>query len=62
MDSEVVRRAVARISPGIVITNPDNTFEDIVWPDAGTPPTNAAFDVELMRQVNSVPPSATRGG
>lgn len=61
MDSEVVQRATARSAPGIVVTNPDNTFEDFVWPDGVTSPTSAAVDVVLVRRVNAVPPSATRG-
>jgi len=61
MDPEIFQRAIARIAPGIAITNPDNTFEKVVWPKGVTPPTRAAFDAELARLADPVPSSATRG-
>jgi len=61
MDPEIFQRTIARIAPGIAITNPDNTFEKIIWPDGFVPPTKAAFDAELERLDNPVPSSATRG-
>lgn len=60
MDPEVFQRAVARVAPGTAITNPNNTFEKVIWPDGFTPPTKAAFDAELTRQADPVPLSATR--
>lgn len=61
MDPEIFQRTIATIAPGIVITNPDNTFEKIVWPDGFMPPTKEAFEAELARLADPVPPSATRG-
>lgn len=57
MGSEVFQCAVARIAPGIAITNPDDTFEKILWADSCMLPTRAALGSKLIRCANLLSPN-----
>lgn len=49
MKQQDFHAAVAKLAPGVLITNRDNTYEGIVWPEGYTPPPRADFEKELAR-------------
>jgi len=50
MDSQVIHRALAAIAPGVSVSNENNTYEGIRWPEGFSPPTKAEFEAEIARQ------------
>lgn len=57
MQERYLHAAVAKLAPGVLIINTDNTYEGIVWPDGFTPPTKAALLAEIAAQSAPVDPS-----
>ncbi len=49
MKEQYLHAAVAKLAPGTLITNTDNTYEGIVWPKGYAPPSKADFEKELAR-------------
>lgn len=49
MQEQRLHAAVAKLAPGVLVVNQDNTYEGIVWPKGYTPPTKADFLKELAR-------------
>lgn len=49
MKQQGFHAVVAKLAPGVLTTNRDNTYEGIVWPEGYTPPPRADFEKEISR-------------